>query len=266
MKNTIKRRVAIVAAVVAAMVIPAALVPADAAAVPLGQPTSTNNEWLSFTNATPGMAIGMDIGQPGRVGKCTAGPIGKKDGKFIMLTAGHCHQEDMGTRVRYATKDKNVLTELGHYTKSQDIRSDGKVVDFKTDFAIIEIKKGTTASLAVAGKYRVDHVVDPLDLREGMEVCKYGFRTEETCGQVDYVNGNIVRVNLFSKAGDSGSPAYIKLGNNRVALVGLLSGSPCKTTCDSPDDTIDGATNFALLAPILEAEGINVIPSEILRD
>ncbi|WP_109421183.1 hypothetical protein [Mycobacteroides chelonae] len=55
-----------------------------------------------------------------------------------------------------------------------------------------------------------------------------------------------IEAELFSSSGDSGAPAYVKLGNDEVAAAGILRGSP-------EDD--DGYTEFALIAPILDATG-----------
>ncbi|MGV0397000.1 hypothetical protein ACUY3M_01500 [Corynebacterium suicordis] len=82
-----------------------------------------------------------------------------------------------------------------------------------------------------------------------MMVCKFGFRTGETCGPIVAWNEYMVRANIYSQNGDSGSPLYIRLGGNRVAALGILSSSPVNEN-EEPNDYV---TDFALVQPVLDA-------------
>ncbi|SHX52726.1 membrane protein [Mycobacteroides abscessus subsp. bolletii] len=59
-----------------------------------------------------------------------------------------------------------------------------------------------------------------------------------------------LEADLFSSTGDSGARALRQLGNNEVAAVGILRGSP---------EGDDGYTEFALLAPILATTNATAI-------
>ena len=123
-----------------------------------------------------------------------------------------------------------------------------------TDWASMSLEPRAGVNPRIDGRYVVVTTAGAADLRPGMMVCKMGFRTGETCGPVLSWNATMVRINLYSLTGDSGSPAYIKLGGNKVAALGLLSGSPV----DSENVTNDYVTDFALVAPVMRATGFRL--------
>lgn len=212
-----------------------------------------DNPWLTWDKAAPGMAINMSRSE-GRTSACTLGFIGERDGKYFGLTAGHCMQGS-GKEVSWKRAGEPSLEPLGTYLTGQ-VR-DNSLSDnapFTTDFAAITLGD-VPGDMAVAKTYTVVDVYDANDLAVGMEVCKLGYRTEETCGPVMAKNESIVRVNLFSLSGDSGAPAYVKLGDNKIAAVGLLSGSP-----ERDGVSHDSVTDFSLVAPILRHTGLDLMP------
>ena len=123
-----------------------------------------------------------------------------------------------------------------------------------TDWASMSLDSRAGFNPRIDGRYDVVTTAGAADLRPGMMVCKMGFRTGETCGPVLSWNATMVRINLYSLTGDSGSPAYIKLGGDKVAALGLLSGSPV----DSENVTNDYVTDFALVAPVMRATGFRL--------
>lgn len=86
-----------------------------------------------------------------------------------------------------------------------------------------------------------------------MKVCKMGYRTQESCGVVISSNDSEVRTHLFSRSGDSGSVLYTYTNEaaREVAVIGLLSSSPTRN-----GQTHDFITDFALLAPIVDADNM----------
>lgn len=127
---------------------------------------------------------------------------------------------------------------------------------FDTDWATMSLDRRSDINPRIDGRYEVVTTAGAADLRPGMMVCKMGFRTGETCGPVLSWNSTMVRVNLYSLTGDSGSPAYIKLGGDKVAALGMLSSSPV----DSNDVTNDYVTDFALAAPAMRQSGFRLGP------
>lgn len=87
-----------------------------------------------------------------------------------------------------------------------------------------------------------------------MEICKFGYRTEETCGPIIAGSRTFLRSRTFSLPGDSGAPVYVKLGDDRVALVGVLSGSPS----GSDGGTDDRTAVTALIQPVMAEEGLEL--------
>lgn len=227
--------------------------------VPADQPnmtqvmTGTDNDWLSFDDFVPGTAIAAD-GSDNDEYECTLGFLGRDNsGTPIGFTAGHCDRpgDDSPHFTRKADEDTPV--ELGRFTTVQTADTPDKVVktgpDGWSDFAVIEIDPSLTDSAEdnarIAGVYRVTEVLDyEYLLNNNVTLCKFGFVSGETCGKVIGHDNLTVEAELYSASGDSGSPAYVKFGNDEVAAVGILRGSP---------EGEDNITEFSLLAPILEA-------------
>lgn len=229
--------------------------------VPADQPnmtrvmSGTNNDWLSFDDYVPGTAIAAD-GPDNDEYECTLAFLGRDgSGTPIAFTAGHCDRpgDDPPHFTRMADEDTPV--QLGRFTTVQTADTPDKVVttgsDGWSDFAVIEIDpalaEAAEANAAIAGVYRVTKVLDYEYLvNNNVTLCKFGFISGETCGKVTEFNNLTVEAELYSASGDSGSPAYVKLGNDEVAAVGILRGSP---------QGEDNITEFSLLAPILKATG-----------
>lgn len=216
----------------------------------------TDNEWLTWNTASPGMAIAART-VTSDTSTCTAGAFMKdttRGGQGVALTAGHCVDMTKDRLVQWKPSDSPTLTPLGTAILAQDRsgRQDGGI-GFDTDVAIIDVEPGTQGTPKIARKYNVTEVYSRSDLTPDMEVCKFGYRTTETCGKVIAANESFVRVGAFSLSGDSGGPAYVKLDGNKVALVGLLSGSP---RVDGEVD--DNITDFALIDPIMDEFGLTL--------
>lgn len=214
----------------------------------------TDNEWLTWDVAAPGMALRVSRSAGGN-GACTLGYVGERDGNYYGLTAGHC-MEGSGADIQWKEAHSPSMSPFGKFLAGQTReRTMTDNAAFSTDYAVIGIESSVPGDMAIAKKYTVVDVVEPNEITVGMEICKLGYRTEETCGEVMASNDSMVRVNLFSLAGDSGAPAYVKLGDDKVAAVGMLSGSP-----EVGGATNDNLTDFALMSPILRHTGMTLTP------
>lgn len=213
-----------------------------------------DNSWLTWDVAAPGMAFQVSRSSGG-TSSCTLGFVGERGGNYYGITAGHCMQGS-GKDVQWKKAQTSSLAPFGSFITGQ-VR-DYSMTDnapFSTDFAVVGIDGSVPGDMAIAKKYTVVDVIEPSEITQGMEVCKLGYRTEETCGPVLASNGSMVRANLFSLPGDSGSPAYVKLGGDKVAAVGLLSGSP-----EVGGVTQDSLTDFSLISPVLRHTGMTLTP------
>lgn len=220
--------------------------------------TGTNNDWLSFDDFVPGIAIATDdLADDSHNYECTLAFVGRDaSGAPIALTAGHCRKAGNSDRPYFTrSADPGTHIGLGQFTTSQTADEPTKVVktaaDGWADFAIIAIEPSLGVddgiNALVAGTYRISKVLDRhYLLNNDVTLCKFGFVSGETCGKVAVVTDTEVHAEVYSAAGDSGSPAYVKLGNNEVAAVGILRGSPKGE---------DNYSEFTLLAPILDATG-----------
>lgn len=269
-RRRILRRVVITGAGVAAVIVVAfvALVLWPNPTVPADQPnmtavmTGTNNDWLSFDDFVPGTAIAAD-GPNNDEYECTLGFLGRDvSGSPIGFTAGHCGRPGDGSPHFTRKADEDTPVELGRFTTVQTADTPDKVVktgsDGWSDFAVIAIDPALAESVegnaGIAGVYRVTKVFDyEYLLNNNVTLCKFGFVSGETCGKVLEQNPVSVEAELYSAEGDSGSPAYVKLGNDEIAAVGILRGSP---------EGEDNRTEFSLLAPILNATGAGLFCSD----
>ncbi|GAB5895424.1 S1 family peptidase [Mycolicibacterium mageritense] len=237
--------------------------------VPADQPnmtpvmTGTNNDWLSFDDFVPGTAIAAD-GPDNDEYECTLAFLGRDgSGAPIGYTAGHCDRANDNGRPHFTRKsDEDTPIDLGQFTTAQTADTPDKVVetgsDGWSDFAVIDIDPALADSVEgnarIAGVYQVTKVLDhEYLLNNDVTLCKFGFVSGETCGKVLEHNSVSIEAELYSAAGDSGSPAYVKLGNDQVAAVGILRGSP---------EGEDNHTEFSLFAPILKATGASLFCSD----
>jgi len=237
--------------------------------VPADQPnmtpvmTGTNNDWLSFDDFVPGTAIATD-GPDNDEYECTLAFLGRDgSGAPVGYTAGHCDRASDNGRPHFTRKsDEDTPIDLGRFTTVQTADTPDKIVktgsDRWSDFAVIEIDPALADSVEdnarIAGVYRVTKVLDyDYLLSNDVTLCKFGFVSGETCGKVLEYDPVSVEAELYSAEGDSGSPAYVKLGNDEVAAVGILRGSPVGE---------DNLTEFSLFAPILKATGASLFCSD----
>jgi len=205
------------------------------------------------------MALAI-TGADGTLIRCTSAFAARdEDNTPLVLTAGHCFPAGARSYAEYGvitgSAGKVRLDRLGTVDTAQSRTTPAarRTVEWVTDFAVIRVDPSVAPVATIADTYAVSEVATADRLTRGMTVCKYGYRTQETCGPVVAVEDGFVRVNLYSRTGDSGAPAYLKLGGNTVAAVGLLSSSPKMGTF-----TDDYVTDFALLAPILSQMRINL--------
>lgn len=270
-RRRVLRRVLITGASVVAVIVVAfvALVLWPNPTVPADQPnmtpvmTGTNNDWLSFDDFVPGTAIVTD-GPDNDEYECTLAFLGRDgSGAPVGYTAGHCDRASDNGRPHFTRKsDEDTPVDLGRFTTVQTADTPDKVVktgsDRWSDFAVIEIDSALADSVEdnarIAGVYRVTKVLDyEYLLNNDVTLCKFGFVSGETCGKVLEHDPVTVEAELYSAEGDSGSPAYVKLGNDEVAAVGILRGSP---------EGEDNHTEFSLFAPILNATGASLFCSD----
>lgn len=220
-----------------------------------------DNKWLTWDIVYPGTTVGMPAG-PDYYGMCTLGFIGfsEENGAPAGITAGHCMDGTDGY-LEWKSSQKTTLDPLGQFVGGQTINRsiDGGFAG-TTDFAVFGLEKGIEGDSMIANNYTVTEVMDPKDITPGMQLCKFGFRTMETCGPVVASNDEFVRVNLYSMVGDSGGPLYLKhdpnapIGEGTVTAVGILSGSPVVN--GQPNDAL---TDFALIKPIVDHTHIDIV-------
>ena len=211
-----------------------------------------DNEWLTWEKAYPGRAMAIPKGD--KTGTCSLGFVARKGEGFVGLTAGHC-MEGADGKLQWRDSASPKLKPLGTFAVGQNRRKslDGGFGG-NTDFSAFTLDRNVRGDRKIAKTYLVDSVAQPSDLHTGMELCTYGFRTEETCGKIISSNDTFVRAAVFTKQGDSGGPAYIKKDGNRVTAVGLVSGSPNRADGTSNDQI----TDFALVAPLEKFLGVSI--------
>lgn len=170
---------------------------------------------------------------------CTAGFVTQgDDGGYYLLTSGHCDSHD-GSRWTDIFE-----TPLGRITASENNGED-------RDAAIIRLEpEAGRPNGRIAGRYPVANVLTADEIHVGMTICKVGAQTDETCGPVTAINGNVVQTRVFSTMGDSGSPGFVVNPDGSAGAVGILMGGP-------EDD--DSTTDFVLVAPILRQWGLHVL-------
>lgn len=170
---------------------------------------------------------------------CTAGFVAQgDDGGYYLLTSGHCDSHD-------GSQWTDIFeTPLGRITASENNGAD-------RDAAIIRLDpQAGRPNGRIAGRYPVADLLRADQIQVGMTICKVGAQTNETCGPVTAVNGNLVETGVFSTIGDSGSPGFVVNPDGTVSAVGILMGGP-------EDD--DSSTDFVLVDPILRQWGLHLV-------
>jgi hypothetical protein len=69
----------------------------------------------------------------------------------------------------------------------------------------------------VGDRYPVRDVLSPFQIHDGMPFCKLGAVTGETCGTIKGKNGDVIEASVYSRDGDSGSPAFVKNADGTVS-------------------------------------------------
>lgn len=170
------------------------------------------------------------------------------------LTAGHC-MVSATKEVEYPDGDLDNAVPMGEFVGGKS--SDGSVdsgFPGHTDYAVVSLDSSVEGTRLIGDQYRVTEVYGPNDLHPGMEVCKVGGRSGETCGPVIASNDTMARSNLYSHQGDSGAPVFVKLGGENVAAVGIVSSIPGT----SSSDATPSITDLALVQPIADFHGLSL--------
>ena len=189
-------------------------------------PTGT---WVAARGGlAPGVSIGQENVSRRAYSRCTVGLIAKRGTERFAVTAGHC-AEPAATHfptVSYvdAAEPRRAVT-AGVYIASRDgAVATGAGLPVATDMAVIGLTPGArVATGKVGGKYRVTEILQPDGLRVGMQLCKVGATTAETCGPVASVGASFVTARIAVDKGDSGSLGFVKKKDGTVAAVGILS-------------------------------------------
>ncbi|MGV0627470.1 S1 family peptidase [Mycolicibacter minnesotensis] len=170
---------------------------------------------------------------------CTAGFVTQgQDGGYYLLTSGHCDSHD-------GSQWTDIFeTPLGTISASENNGHD-------RDAAIIRLDPAAgRPNGSIAGRYPVANVLTAEQIHVGMTICKVGAQTDETCGPVTAVHGNIVETRVLSTLGDSGSPGFVVNPDGTAGAVGILMGGP---------EEDESTTEFVLVDPILRQWGLRVV-------
>lgn len=172
-------------------------------------------------------------------GSCTAGFAAQGgDGSYYLLTSGHC---DTGDGSEWTDVFQ---TPLGRITASENNGEDH-------DAAIIRLDPAAgVPNGSVGGRYPVRDVLTAAQIHPGMTLCKIGAMTNETCGPITAVNGNVIETRVLSTLGDSGSPGFVINPDGTASAAGILMGGP-------EDD--DSTTDFVMLDPVLRQWGLHLL-------
>lgn len=235
------RRAAAVAAV--------GLVLAAAQSVPLAS-AAPDHKWMSFSGGiAPGSAIGQVTPNGRSYSHCTVGFIAQKDARQYIVTAGHCYRPSSthSSTVMYTdASSPTVARTAGRFTSARDGDTTyAGSFPTTTDMAVIEL--APTAQVAtplVGGKYRISEILRQPDLRLGMQMCKIGSASEETCAPISSIGTDYVTADVHAVKGDSGALGFVKKKDGTVAAVGILSTSGGK---------------FYYLTPPLRSMGLSLV-------
>lgn len=218
-----------------------------------------NNNWLAWPVPTAAMTILMANPDTGKSRKCTLAGYVRKANTVYGVTAGHCVQGGF-TDVYYKLSNEPNVRPFGKVDQWQSMGKPGAsdVYPFATDVALVMVNQDVAATLdtRVATELTVVDMLTPDQITPGMDVCKLGYRSQESCGPVVASNGSEVRVHIFSLSGDSGSLLYTYTNKERreIAVIGVLSSSPT-----TGGQTHDFLTDFALLAPVVDHDGMQYL-------
>jgi hypothetical protein len=193
----------------------------------------------------------MTIAQPDdtTLDTCTLALFGKHSGETVAITASYCRRA--GDEVFYKTSRQPTTMDLastlpfGEYTHVEQGALDG--------VGVISVDTGVQINPKVGNRIRIEGVLDPRELRAGMQICKYGYRTQETCGDITTVTTTSVIADLYTRRGDAGGLAYVKTSATTAYAVGVQSGR-----LNEPAEA-QRAVRFAYLKPVFDDYGIEPI-------
>ena len=218
-----------------------------------------DNNWLAWPVPTAGMTILMNNEETGKSRKCTLSGFVRKGSTVYGVTAGHCAVGGFDT-VYYKLANEPNVRPFGKVERWQSMGKPGpnELYPFATDVSFILVYQDVAAAIdpRVATELTVVDMLSPNEITPGMQVCKLGYRSQESCGPVVASNDSEVRAHLFSLGGDSGSVlyTYTDKAKSEIAVIGILSSSP-----KTGGQTHDFLTDFALLSPLVDFENMQYI-------
>ena len=214
------------------------------------RPDGAEREGTAYAKSTPGQTLRM--AQPdGFQGSCSLGAVADRDGEPVLVTAGHCGP--VGTEYSEVVPSSGETSSIGRAVASTESGQEDRDTTTKMDASIVDTSaKSGGFDPRIGGHYSVTGVADPSTITTRDEICNYSAKTGETCGMALAASELFIRAGTYSVKGDSGSPAYIKTGENTALLVGFLSGSPGGS---------DNVTDYSLAYPIYTKYGLD-LPDE----
>lgn len=181
---------------------------------------------------------------------CSLTMVGHQGGQKVGISAGHCFSGNSTHEVLWQSAGSGYKRNVGTMTEMRRWGKQAPTSDYWfQDIGIFTLKDSVPTENTIAGRYRITKVIGSEDITKGTEICKYGYRSKETCGTVNFIQEDRIGAKLLSLPGDSGAPAFVKLDGNDVALIGALKGSP---------ENDDNYTYFSTVKPILDEKGITL--------
>lgn len=195
---------------------------------------------------------GSTVYMPQTVGwtSCTLTIVGHQGGQKVGISAGHCFSRNSTHEVLWQSSTSGYKKYVGTMKEMRDWGHKAPTSKYWfQDIGIFTLKDSIPTENTIAGRYRIIKVIGADDITKGTKICKYGYRSKETCGAVNFIQHDRIGAKVFSLQGDSGAPAFVKLGGNNVALIGSLKGSP---------ENDNSYSYFTTVKPILDEKGITV--------
>lgn len=164
------------------------------------------------TAAPAAAALPVDAGFmiEGVEGSCTVSFVDPQT-PYLAYTAEHCHPHGTATAVRMGP------IQIGNYIP--------QIANEKLDIIAIRLNSAVHGNTVLKTGEPILGAHAPA---LGAHVCKYGARTEQTCGTVQSVNADSFDVAMTADHGDSGGPVYEREDPRRgrgVYLVGTVVGA-----------------------------------------
>lgn len=243
----------------AAMTFTGALAPQTHATTPVddsGYPT-----YRTWSNLMPGSSYYVTRDGTQVDGTCTIGAfLQGPDGDYYALTARHCRalgdykgnypiemlprQYEIVEHAVWLDKDGN-QHHLGDFVPWDYMTSIAQSLDVD----LIRLNSDVVPYIEpkIGGAYRIVDTLNHEQVHQNpsiKSICKFGARTMETCGPE--VNGSdplLTAAKMKTLPGDSGGPAYVKLGGNDIALVGVMHSVTDDQSASYAGNINDSLTN-----------------------